>query len=171
MGGQTRRHHLDDACGLNASTRRDPISAQERAFIDQQRASVRASWQACAAMVDRNVHDVRMVCDPDYAGRGAAGGEARVIGDAPKPQPRVALSPGGDTLRALSEGARTAKDIADRRAVAPAAVATALNRYLDKAWVSRSVGPGTGAPFQWRLTVAGEKALSGMIARAEALRG
>lgn len=47
-----------------------PRAAMERHEIDlvlDRRSRFRASWQACAEMVDRSVHDVRMACDPAYA--------------------------------------------------------------------------------------------------------
>lgn len=36
-------------------------------LVQQKRRSCRASWQDCANMVGRAVHDVRLACDPDYA--------------------------------------------------------------------------------------------------------
>lgn len=59
-----------------------PRASMERHEIDlvlDRRARFRASWQDCAAMVDRAVHDVRMACDPAYA----AENKPRVIVAAP----------------------------------------------------------------------------------------
>lgn len=72
----------------------------------------RASWQACAQMVGRSVHDVRLACDPDYQPLGDCGAAAK---------PRLRLRDFDETslriLGALSEfgqayaaGARDVRD-------------------------------------------------------------
>jgi hypothetical protein len=42
------------------------IERYEMDMVRERRRTVRASWQACADMVGRSVHDVRLACDPDY---------------------------------------------------------------------------------------------------------
>jgi hypothetical protein len=44
------------------------MEGYEIQMVERQRAQHRASWQACAHMVGRSVHDVRLACDPNYAG-------------------------------------------------------------------------------------------------------
>jgi hypothetical protein len=53
--------------GAYAVSWRDRLSNHEVQYVRERRQAVRASWQDCARMVDRPVHDVRMACDPDYA--------------------------------------------------------------------------------------------------------
>ena len=50
-----------------ATAGRDRLTPGEIAYVLDRRAACRASWQACAEMVQRSIHDVRMACDPDYA--------------------------------------------------------------------------------------------------------
>ncbi|WP_181242652.1 hypothetical protein [Caulobacter vibrioides] len=45
---------------------RSRIERYEMDMVRERRRTVRASWQACAEMVGRSVHDVRLACDPDY---------------------------------------------------------------------------------------------------------
>lgn len=42
------------------------MERHEMNLVQERRRTVRASWQACAQMVGRSVHDVRLACDPDY---------------------------------------------------------------------------------------------------------
>lgn len=64
-GGARLQQHLPDAA-MTPSTRRDPIGKEERDFVRKQRRLYRSSWQDCAVMIDRSIHDTRMACDPDY---------------------------------------------------------------------------------------------------------
>lgn len=57
---------------------RERLTAGEIAYVEDRRRSVRASWQACATIISRPVHDVRMACDADYA-RAYRGDEAPAV--------------------------------------------------------------------------------------------
>ena len=53
--------------GSQVIARRASIAADEMDYVQDRRRRFRASWQDCAIMVGRAVHDVRLACDPPYA--------------------------------------------------------------------------------------------------------
>ncbi|MBQ1542771.1 MAG: hypothetical protein IIZ63_12270 [Caulobacteraceae bacterium] len=69
--------------------RREPVSAVEIAFVTEKR-RLRASWDACAAMLDRSVHDLRLACDPSYARLHPGSRPPTVVAEAVKEPPKPA---------------------------------------------------------------------------------
>lgn len=65
-GGATLRSQIGGH-DLAPTATRERLTAGEIAYVAERRRSVRASWQACATILSRPVHDVRMACDAEYA--------------------------------------------------------------------------------------------------------
>lgn len=62
---------VETACGPLSDVGvlpRARMGRYEIELVQQKRRACRASWQDCANMVGRSVHDVRVACDPAYAG-------------------------------------------------------------------------------------------------------
>lgn len=75
MGGHTARSG-SALSGFVFVLPRATMDRQEIEQVYRKRREVRASWQACAEMVGRSVHDVRLACDPNYRPEGMV--EARI---------------------------------------------------------------------------------------------
>ena len=86
--------------GSQVVARRASMAAEEMAYVRERRSRFRASWQDCARMINRPVHDVRLACDPDYdEGDGPAPAAPRAVR-------RPSLEVGGRpamVLRALAD--------------------------------------------------------------------
>lgn len=146
---------------------RASMERHERELVLDRRARFRASWQDCAAMVDRSVHDVRMACDPDYRPDGepvrglpVAETKRAILGVA-TPHAKVLM---GLSLalkrRARSAGAKdisvTAEDVV--RMVDGLAI-NSVGNYLGRLQVVgmvRASGGNHSGQRLWRMTPMGE---------------
>lgn len=156
---------------------RASMERHERELVMDRRTRFRASWQDCAAMVDRSVHDVRVACDPDYR----PGGEevrslpvaqpSRAILGAGSPHAKVMI---GLSLalkrRARGSGVKdatvTAEDVA---AMVDGLALNSVGNYLGRLQVLgmvRASGGNHSGQRLWRLTPMGEIEVATHLAAA-----
>lgn len=148
-----------------------PRAAMERQEIDlvlDRRARFRASWQHCAAMVDRSVHDVRMACDPDYAKAHrmqACEGSATTGLEKLASQEIQVL----DMLAQFAAGARqgwrdscaaNATELARAVGIAVNAMGKVLAQLEAKGLI---IWRGRSDVRQWRLSAAGQRLVEGAV--------